>query len=347
MRVGLALAAAALALAAALTWLARAGDPTRVGPPAGQPAPAGGQAPATPGPRSATSPAPAAPSGTPRPASPPAVLLAAGDIADCAGAADDTGRLLRRHDGVVAPLGDLAYPDGSAARFADCYDPTWGHARDRTRPAQGNHDVLTPGAAGYFGYFGGAAGPQPRGYYSYRLGAWHAVALNSNCAPAGGCGPDDPQGRWLRADLAAAGTPNILAYWHHPRFSSGRHGDDPRSAAFWDILADGGADLILNGHDHDYQRFAPLDADGAPDPQGIRQFVVGTGGAWLRPFPGPAPAEVEFRSSDHHGLLRLELGACGYAWRFVATDGTTVDSGQQAGTCSDGPASAGREPGPG
>jgi len=262
-----------------------------------------------------------------------ATLLAAGDIAECTGSARRTGALLARETGAVAPLGDLAYPDGSPDAFRSCYGPAWGSVRDRTRPAQGNHDVMTQGAAGYYAYFGAAAGPRPQGYYSYDLGAWHIVVLNSNCDQVGGCDAESPQIAWLQRDLAATSTGNILAYWHHPRFSTGAHGDDDRSADFWRVLDEAGADVVLNGHDHDYQRFTPVAANGESDPRGIRQFVVGTGGAGLRDFSGPAPPTLEFRQNSSHGILRLDLDACGYRWAFLPTDGPAVDEGSAGSTC--------------
>ena len=268
------------------------------------------------------------------PAGAPAVLLVAGDIADCEGQADATAALLDDHEGVVAAVGDLAYPRGTPEDFARCYDPTWGRVRDRTRPALGNHDVAGGDAQGYFGYFDdGAVGPRPGGYYGYALGNWHVVVLNSTCALAGGCGPDSDQVRWLRDELAAAETDNILAYWHHPRFSTGQHGDTPAVETLWTVVAKAGADVVVAAHDHDYQRFAPLDADGEPAPDGVRQFVVGTGGAELRSFTSTSP-HVQFRQAQHAGVLRLELSACGYTWAFLAVgEQAPIDEGQQTATC--------------
>lgn len=264
-----------------------------------------------------------------------ATLLAAGDIADCDDAARRTGSLLARLPGVVAALGDLAYPDGAIESFRSCYDPAWGDLLDRTRPAQGNHDVRTRGAAGYYSYLGAIAGPRPQGYYSYALGTWHIVVLNSNCEQVGGCDAASPQGRWLRDDLATAGTGSILAYWHHPRFSTGFHGDDTAVADFWRLLHDAGADVVLNGHDHDYQRFARIDPQGQPDAHGIREFVVGTGGADLRDFSRDAPSILEYRQNTTHGILRLDLGTCGYRWEFLpADDRPALDQGSNDGTCS-------------
>lgn len=263
----------------------------------------------------------------------PATLLAAGDIAECDGDARDTADLVAGHEGVVAPLGDLAYPVGSPENFTECYDPSWGEFRSRTRPALGNHDVMTDGAGGYFGYFGALAGPRPEGYYSYDLGEWHVVVLNSNCRFVGGCGADSAQVAWLRDDLADADTDNLLAYFHHPRVSTGAHGDTMAVDPMWDVLVEAGADVVVSAHDHDYQRFVPLDASEQPDPDGVRQFVVGTGGADLRAFGSDSP-HVEFRQREHHGILRLDLEDCGYRWVFLAVGSQQpLDEGRTQGTC--------------
>lgn len=272
--------------------------------------------------------APPLPDGT------PSTVLAAGDIADCGGGAAATAAILREHEGVVAAVGDLAYPDGSEDDFAECYAPTWGAVRQRTRPALGNHDVRTAGAAGYFDYFGTLGGPATRGYYSYDLGDWHVVVLNSNCQVGGGCAPGSPQYEWLREDLAATDTGNILAYWHHPRYGIGNHGDTTAVDPFWDLLYEHGGDVVLSAHDHSYQRFSPVGADGTATPGGQRQFVVGTGGAPLRDVVDEDRETVEFAQHDHHGILRLDLGACSYRWSFLPADGgPPLDRGQTRGTC--------------
>lgn len=190
-----------------------------------------------------------------------AVLIAVGDIADCGTRADEaTALLVRDMAGTIATLGDHVYDNGSKQEFADCYHPTWGRVKARTRPAPGNHDYGTRGGQGYFGYFGGAAGDRGRGYYSYGLGGWHIVVLNSNCTEVRGCGRDSPQGRWLRKDLAAHPTTCTLAYWHHPLFSSGtEHGGDDAMKPAWEALYDAGVDVVLSGHEHNYERFAPQD----------------------------------------------------------------------------------------
>ena len=211
----------------------------------------------------------------------PAVLIGAGDIADCKNltGAEATAKLLDKFPGTVIAVGDLAYPDGSKENFV-CYDKTWGVARSRTRPAPGNHEFHSSGAAPYFDYFGVLAGDPKTGYYSYELGSWHIIVLNSECRDVGGCEAGSPEEKWLRADLASHPVACTLAYWHKPLFSSGSaHGNDLAMKPLWDALYEANADVVVNGHDHDYERFAPQTPDGAPDPgRGIREFVVGTGG---------------------------------------------------------------------
>ena len=225
-------------------------------------------------------------------------------------------------------LGDNVYSDGAPEEFAKCYDPTWGRFKDRTYPAQGNHDYNTKGAAGYYAYFGAAAGDAGEGYYSFDLGAWHLIALNSNCSAIGGCEAGSPQATWLRDDLAAHPNRCVLAYWHHPLFNSGLHGHDNRTQAFWQALYDYDADLILTGHDHNYQRFAPLDPNGSLDPaRGIRQFVAGVGGASHYQFPA-IDGNIEASESNTFGVLQLSLYSDRYDWQFIPeAGGTFTDSG--------------------
>jgi len=292
------------------------------------------RAPASPEPNGSTS-GSAAPSADPSAsasvsASPAveATLVGAGDIADC-GLKDDlaTAALVAAIPGAVFTAGDNAYQSGTAKEFHDCYDPTWGAFRDRTRPAPGNHDWVTKDLAGYLGYFGTAAAPNGTSWYSYELGAWHVIVLDSDCSNVGGCDAGSPQGRWLAADLKASSAQCTLAIWHHPRFSSGFHGNDAEVGPFWKALYDGGADLIINGHDHDYERFAPQDSNGHADgARGIREFVVGTGGAELRPF-FLTRANSELRYSASFGVIRLDLHRGSYNWQFVPTKGTFSDSG--------------------
>ena len=260
----------------------------------------------------------AAPSGDP-------VLIAAGDIATCDGDDDAaTAELVTGIDGTVSTLGDNAYERGSTDDYTDCYDPTWGAFKERTRPAPGNHDYETAGASGYFDYFGAAAGAPAEGWYSYDLGSWHLIVLNSNCDEIGGCDAGSDQMRWLRADLATHPTACTLAYWHHPRFSSGTvHGSDEALEPIWWALYDAGADVVLAGHEHNYERFAPQDPTGAPDAaRGIREFVVGTGGRHLYDLGGPLPTS-EVRNDDTFGVLVLTLHPSGYDWAFVPVAGAT------------------------
>ena len=262
-----------------------------------------------------------------------AVLVGAGDVASCDGDGDEaTAELLARIGGTVFVLGDGAYPDGSAADYADCYDPTWGRHKARTKPVPGNHDYPGDGgeAEGYFGYFGAAAGNRDKGYYSYELGGWHVVALNSNCEEVGGCGAGSPQVRWLKADLAGGDGACTLAYFHHPRFSSGEeHGGTPRMGPIWEALYAANADVVLSGHEHNYERFAPQTPGGEADPErGIREFVVGTGGNGHYPISDPS-ANSEVRNDDAYGVLKLTLHPESYDWRFVPVEGERfADSGE-------------------
>ncbi|MFI6131764.1 DNRLRE domain-containing protein [Micromonospora sp. NPDC051141] len=256
------------------------------------------------------------------------VLLAAGDIADCRSDRDEqTAEVLDTEVGVVAALGDTVYEKGTPEEYAACYAPTWGRHKSRTRPAVGNHEYLTPDAAGYFRYFGAAAGPPDKGWYSYDMagGQWHVVVLNSNCAEVGGCHAGSPQERWLRADLAASTARCTVAYWHQPLFASGGRG----SAAYrplFQALYDAHVEVLLNGHNHQYERFAPQTPTGAADPhRGVRQFIVGTGGRSLQPeFPTVAP-NSEVRNGCVFGVLRLTLLPGEYRWRFVPVAGQTFD----------------------
>ena len=260
------------------------------------------------------------------------VLVGAGDIADCAldsGAA--TAALLDTIGGTVFTAGDNAYPDGSAAEFRDCYATTWGRHLERTKPTAGNHDWETKGLAGYREYFREKAGPDGASWYSYDLGAWHVIVLDSDCIFVRGCLPGSPQGIWLEANLKAATATCTMAIWHHPRFSSGEHGNDASVWPFWDALYRAGADVVVNGHDHDYERFGPQDPAGREDKAaGIREFVVGTGGAVLRAFPTVA-AHSEVRIARTFGVIRFVLHPTSYDWSFIATSGAVEDSG--SGPC--------------
>ena len=258
------------------------------------------------------------------------ILVGAGDISICSNDNDEaTAALLDEIDGTVFTLGDNVYEDGSAKQFADCYGPTWGRHKSRTRPSVGNHEYHTSGAAGYYGYFGASAGDPTKGYYSYELGSWHVIAINSNCGEVGGCEKDSTQEQWLRADLAANLSMCTLAYWHHPRFSSGsEHGNTADMQPIWQALYDHGADVVLSGHEHNYERFAKQTPGGTADPAyGIREFIVGTGGKSLYGFGAPRP-NSELRNSDTYGVLKMTLHDTSYGWEFVPVAGETfTDSG--------------------
>ncbi len=210
----------------------------------------------------------------------------------------------------VLTLGDNTYPVGRLAEFTDCYGPTWGRFKAITFPSPGNHEYAGGHATGYFTYFGPQAG---KGYYSFQLGSWRLFSLNSNLTPPA----HQAQLDWLKAELAANPSRCTLAYWHHPLYSSGGHGSSPRMREAWRLLQAAGAELVLSGHDHDYERFAPQDADGARmETGGMRQFVVGTGGAQLSPFLFSKP-NSEMRDNSRTGVLRLRLSEGGYDWEFL------------------------------
>lgn len=248
----------------------------------------------------------------------PARLVAVGDIGDCSTTDDEkVADLVATLPGTVALLGDNVYENGRRSEFDECFRPAWERILPRTRAALGNHDYGTGNADAAIALF-----RLPRtGWYAYRLGAWKVIVLNSNCSMIGGCERGSPQWRWLRATLARKpGTRCTLAYWHHPRFSSGAHGSDARLAAFWDLLAAAKADLVLSGHDHDYERIGPK--------KGIRSFVVGTGGRATRSFELPRIGGSEAGSDSVHGVLQLSLRATSYTWRFRASAGATfTDAG--------------------
>ena len=277
----------------------------------------------------AQTPVPAAtPEPTPLPPDP--VLVGAGDIASCdSGGDEQTAALLDTIEGTVFTLGDNVYPTGTAKQFLECYDTSWGRHKARTRPVPGNHDYRTPGAAGYFGYFGGAAGDPRTGYYAYDLGTWRVLVLHSNCGQIGGCGPGSAQERWLKQDLAENPRPCTVAMWHHPRFSSGEHGDDTDMRHLWKVLYDAGADLVLAGHDHTYERFAPQNPQSQADPErGIREFVVGSGGRSHYSFER-IDRDSEVRNNTDYGVLKLTLHPGSYGWEFIPVAGGTF---RDAGT---------------
>ena len=268
-------------------------------------------------------------------------VYAAGDIASCpsrdtrftgaaATAALVEAELARTPRAAVLLLGDNVYERGTDEEFRDCYHPTWGRFKQRTHPAPGNHEYRLPGAAGYFRYFGAAAGP---GYYRLQLGAWRIFSLDSNLKGDAHAA----QLAWLKRELAANPARCTLAYWHHPLYSSGGHGSMAVMQGAWALLHEAGADIVLSGHDHDYERFSPQDAHGRADPaRGIRQFVVGTGGAYATPFLWPLD-NSEMRDNSRLGVLKLELGEGRYTWEFLEARYDGFPNGQApdrgAGTC--------------
>jgi len=267
-------------------------------------------------------------------AAPSAVLIGAGDIASCPGGAQGaTSALLQANPlATVFAAGDNAYPNGALTDYQGCYDAAWGQQKARTRPAAGNHEYQTAGAAGYWRYFGAMAGDSGKYYYSYDLGSWHIVVINSNDSDVL-TESGSPQEAWLRADLKASAKQCTLAYWHHPRFSSGTtHGSSGWMQQVWQDLYDAGAEIVISGHEHNYERFAPQNDKGGLDPaRGIREFVVGTGGASLYNKQAPTPNEEVFNGATW-GVLKLTLYAASYTWEFVPTaGGSFTDTG--AGSC--------------
>lgn len=268
----------------------------------------------------------------------PWVMVGAGDIAECPTQGDeDTAAILDavvadHPDAVVFTTGDNAYPGGSLSEYDDCYGPSWGRHKQRTHPAVGNHDFKQTKAEGYHEYWGDAGGPFDLYYYSYDIGAWHVVVLNSECHRVG-CefgSEDGAQAEWLEADLAASDAPCTIAIWHHPRWSSGRYSNNAEYDTFWNVLYQHGAEIVLNGHEHLYERFEPMNPDGDPDGLGIRQFTVGTGGGNLRGFQDIKDHSVA-RGSEH-GVLQLALYPNRYEWTFRGVAGGEFsDAG--SGTC--------------
>jgi hypothetical protein len=267
-------------------------------------------------------------------------LLIAGDIAECqnktaaqSGAMKTAilveGLLGESSNSSVITIGDHTYPNGTAQEFSDCYAPTWGRFKQKTFPAPGNHDYLTPLAAGYFDYFGERAGPARRGYYSFDVAGWHVISLNSNIADDNGA----DQLKWLREDLAANKSQCTIAYWHHPLYTSSLRGPYKWMRPAWKILQEAGADIVLTAHDHHYERFAPQDAEGNVDPsRGMRQFLIGSGGVNLSGVTDPPRPNSEVQITRNFGVLRLDLQQGKYAWEFVPAAGSDArDSG--TGSC--------------
>jgi hypothetical protein len=266
------------------------------------------------------------------------VLVGAGDIAACNSQGDEaTAAVIDEvvsgaEQAVVFTAGDNAYPNGSERDFLDCYDPSWGAFKDITRPALGSREYHTGGARGHFDYFGVPPGERDKGYYSYDIAGWHVVVLNSNCDQIGGCEAGSAQEVWLRGDLAASNTMCTLAYWHHPLFSSGSDGGVPEVLPLFQALYDAEAELVINGDDHFYERFAPQDPAGEEEQdEGIRQFIVGTGGSSLSGF-GAIAANSDVRFDGAFGVLALTLLPDGYEWAFMSVAGSDFND-PGTGTC--------------
>ncbi|HEY7525417.1 MAG TPA: metallophosphoesterase [Candidatus Limnocylindria bacterium] len=257
-----------------------------------------------------------------RATTPGAIIWAVGDIGVCKRRTDTlVANLIERHQGTVLTLGDHAYPAGSVEDFAHCFDPPWQDLIPRTHPAPGNHEYRTADGGGYFAYFGDRA---RGGYYAFTRGEWRIYSLNSSALGGG-------QLDWLAADLAAHPVGCSLAYWHEPLFTSHLGGPTPAVKAFWDLLATAGVDVVLNGHAHDYERFAPQTPDAVAADDGIREFIVGTGGRTLGGFGDPA-ANSEVRQAKTWGALRMRLAPGGYSWQFYRAAGEDfTDSG--TGVC--------------
>jgi len=255
-------------------------------------------------------------------------VFAVGDIGLCGKKAAKriaaVAKLLTKRAGPVLALGDLAYPKGSKTNFAQCYKPSFGKLKKRTWPVPGNHEYVTPRAADYFSYFGKRVGTPAKPYYSRNFGSWHFVMLNSNCVNlAGGCAPHSAEYRWLQADLAAHPNACLAAAWHHPMFSSTPKKAETNAAPLFSLLQNAGADLLLVGHQHNYERFLRMGINGQPASSGIRQFSVGTGGAEFYPF-ATAVAGSRKRVTKVSGALQLDLRRTGYSWKFLATTGKLV-----------------------
>jgi hypothetical protein len=272
---------------------------------------------------STSSPTPT-PTTTSTASSPDVVLVGAGDISTCSNNNDEaTAKLLDGIPGTVFAAGDNAYENGTISEYTNCYDPTWGRSKARTKPVPGNHEYQTSGAAGYYQYFN-----NPPEYYAYDLGAWRIYALNSEIDVSA----SGPQSTWLQADLRSNPHQCVLAYWHKPRWSSGStHGSTSSMQAIWQIMYNAGAEVVISGHEHNYERFAEMNASGSAVSAGLREFVVGTGGRGLYPFGSPLSGS-QVRDNSSYGVLKLTLRPGAYDWQFVPVTGSTfTDSG--TGSC--------------
>lgn len=261
-------------------------------------------------------------------------LLAAGDLVYCGGWwSSEVANVVKNTPGTFAMLGDGVYPKGDLADYRNCYAPLYGSVWGRTKAAPGNHDYNDPKAAGYFAYFGSGAGSYLHSWYSYNLGNWHIVSLDSQCDQIGGCGTTSAQYKWLAADLAASNASCLAIYWHRPRYTSAAGVPNATDMApMYDLAMREGADLLLSGHSHNYERFARLDAWGSANTKGIRQFVIGTGGAERYGFAGTAQPGSQVRNANNYGVLKLNLRSSGYDWSFLPIAGqSSSDSGSD--TC--------------
>ena len=253
-----------------------------------------------------------------------AVLVGAGDISSCGNNNDEaTAKLLDSVPGTVITLGDNVYQSGTYTQYVDCYEPTWGRHKSRTKPVPGNHDYNTAGATGYFQYFGNIPS-----YYAYTRGAWRIYALNSEIDVSA----TSPQVKWLQNDLAANPKLCVLAYWHKPRWSSGtRHGSGTRFHTLWQVLAEAGAELVISSHEHNYERFTQMNKNGQPVTKGMRAIVVGTGGMAFHDFSSTYLPTSQVRNATTHGVLKLTLSPTSYSWQFIPVAGKTfTDSGNTA-----------------
>ncbi len=258
-------------------------------------------------------------------------VLAVGDVGWCGGGTADTAAIVAANPTLdLWGLGDMAYPSGAASDFTNCYDPYYGAFNSRIRAVPGNHEYVS-GATPFYNYFGSSSGTPATPWYSFDKGEWHVVMLNSNCANVGGCDSSSPQYAWLQSDLNATSKQCVAAVWHHPRYSSGQHGSDTALDAFWDLLVTKGADVVLSGHDHVYERFRAAGLTSADATTGMRQFVVGTGGAALTAF-STVRDHSQSRIAGSYGVLRLELRSDGYSWEFLPTPvgSAATDSGSDS-----------------
>ena len=263
------------------------------------------------------------------------VIVAAGDIAcNSNNTTSNTCHhqitsdlIMRINPDAILTLGDNQYENGELVNYNAFYGPSWGRVLEKTFPSPGNHEYGTAGAAGYFDYFGQRAGNPLKGYYSYDIGSWHIVSLNSNCGSVGGCSTNSTQAEWLDSDLSSHNNACTLVYWHHPRFSAGSHGDNSFMDYFWQLLDSHNVDIALAGHDHNYQRFAPMDLTGSADANGIREFVVGTGGKSHYSLDSSAHSTLEAYDTSTFGVLKMTLHDTSYDWEFVGESGNTIDSG--------------------